>query len=179
MRRNKLGKKSVLLTVILLIAIVGVGVTIAISMAQSNQVTNTFQAGEIDTSIEEVVDGNLNKHVTVKNSDTAKSDAFVRVRINAPEGVTLKLDENASATWKSANDGFYYYLYSVAPNTSTTELLSEVEVEDDKLENFDVTVYHEACIATTEHRNTAGNTPLDVSEVQDAFTKATTSGAGN
>ena len=58
-------------------------------------------------------------------------------------------------------------------NGKTENLLTNV-IPASEVENFDVTVYHEACIATTEHRNTEGNLPLNVEAVQEAFTKATT-----
>lgn len=173
MRRNKFGKKSVLLTVILLIAIIGVGVTIAISVAQSNQVNNTFRPGKIDTSITEEVDEQLNKRVSVQNSREAKSDAFVRVRINAPTGVTLRLNDAMSGYWQDGGDGFYYYLYSVGPGEYTTELLNKIEITDTTLNEVDVTVYHEACIASQEHRKDVETEPLSVDVIKKAFEDAT------
>ncbi len=178
MRRNKFWKKSVLLTVILLIAIIGVGVTVALSVAQTNKVTNTFKAGKIDTSIDEVVKPDLTKEVSVSNSNEAQSDAYVRVRITAPADVKLEFNSGDSGWSEEQLDGYYYYLYSVEPNGKTENLLTNV-IPASEVENFDVTVYHEACIATTEHRNTEGNLPLNVEAVQEAFTKATTSGSGN
>lgn len=97
MRRNKFWKKSVLLTVILLIAIIGVGVTVALSVAQTNKVTNTFKAGKIDTSIDEVVKPDLTKEVSVSNSNEAQSDAYVRVRITAPAVPSVRLGCRRSA----------------------------------------------------------------------------------
>lgn len=178
MRQNKIGKKSVLLTAILLIAIIGVGVTVALSVAQTDKVINTFRAGKIDTSIDEVVKPDLTKEVSVSNSSEAQSDAYIRVRITAPADVDLEFNDINSGWSEKQSDGYYYYLYSVEPNGKTANLLTKV-APTSEVENFDVTVYHEACIATTEHRNTEGNPPMDVKNVQEAFTKATTSGSGN
>ena len=87
MKRKKISRKTMLLSVILLVVLIGAGVTIALSVASTDPVVNTFQAGKIDTEIKEEFPGDaLSKTVTVTNSSEAKSDAFVRVRINAPEG---------------------------------------------------------------------------------------------
>lgn len=164
-----------LLSVILLVVLIGAGVTIALSVASTDPVVNTFQAGKIDTEIKEEFPGDaLSKTVTVTNSSEAKSDAFVRVRINAPEGFTLDLTEatGENATWEKGDDGFYYYLYSVEPDGSTTALLKGFQITDQSLENFDITVYHESCIATVESHQGDGGA-ISLKTIQDAFKKAT------
>ena len=114
-RTKNRSKKTAILSVLLLAAVIGVGATIAMAVAQTSPVVNTFEAGKIDTSIEEQVDTDMNKKVWVKNSAEAKNDAFVRVRINCPEEIELELSDESADTWAKGSDEFYYYLYSVAP----------------------------------------------------------------
>lgn len=170
---KSISKKNFLLSVILLVAVVGVAATVALGMAKSNSVTNTFEAGTVDTNIvEEEVDANFNKKVKVANSAESESDAYIRVRINAPDDISLDLSD--STDWSKADDGFYYYLYSVEPGAFTTELLSKLNVPENYKQSFDVTVYQESCIATVINRYQSGQEPLQLQVVQNAFKKATT-----
>lgn len=181
---KSINRKTLLLSVVLLVAIIGVGVTVALSIAGTNPVVNTFKVGKIDTQIEETVDGSFNKQVKVTNSTSADSDAFIRVRINAPDGIVLNLSENHTEYWEDGGDGFYYFLYSVAPGESTTELLSSVEIDENaseavkselKKNGFDVTVYQESCIASQiSHYEDDGAKPISVGTVKAAFDRATT-----
>lgn len=173
---KNLNKKTSILSVLLLIAVIGVGATIALAVAQTSPVVNTFKAGEIDTSIDENVDTNFNKSVKVTNSAEAESDAYVRVRLNHPDEIGLNLSEESTSTWEDGNDGFYYYLYSLEPGTSTTELLSSLNVPEGYTEAFDVTVYQESCIATQVNRydpDSQENQPLELEDIQKAFKDAT------
>lgn len=177
-RTKNRSKKIAILSVLLLAAVIGVGATIALAVAQTSPVVNTFEAGKIDTSIEEQVDTDMNKKVWVKNSAEAKNDAFVRVRINCPEEIELKLSTESADTWEEGDDGFYYYLYSVAPGENTTQLLDSVSVKEgfqDSVKSFDVTVYQESCVATGErHYGDAGVQPFSLEKIQTAFANATT-----
>ena len=184
---KSLNKKSFFLSLVLLLAVVGVAATVALGVAQSNSVTNTFKAGKIDTEIEETThlnESELTKKVSIKNSSSATSDAYIRVRLTkSPENEEIKLEfakDAISDLWiYNQADGFYYYRYSVAPNESTTELLSKVDPGKYK-GNFDVSVYQESCIATTENRYVGGGTdnpPLNVDVIISAFNNATTTQA--
>lgn len=179
-------KKTFLLSVALVAVIVGIGATVALSMAKSNLVTNTFAAGKIDTEIEEKNDpATMTKRVTVKNSEDAKSDAFVRVRLTvSPELDEIHLfstksdkmleiksreDQESALTetnsWEySDNDGFWYYLLPVAPGDSTEQLLDHVRVDEGFKESFDITVYQESCVADPDAKT--------VEEIQKVFDKA-------
>lgn len=168
---KNLNKKTSILSVLLLIAVIGVGATIALAVAQTSPVVNTFKAGKIDTGIiEDKVDEDFNKEVRVTNSDQAESDAYVRVRLNCPTGVTPVLSDESQETWEQGVDGFYYYLYSLAPGDSTTKLLSKLAVTIE--ESFDVAVYQESCIAT-EISHYEDGTPIEISTIQEAFKDAT------
>lgn len=172
---KSISKKNFLLSVILLVAVVGVAATVALGMARSNSVTNTFEAGTVDTNIiEDKVDTNFNKKVKVANSAESKSDAYIRVRINAPDDISLELSDSAATAWSKADDGFYYYLYSVEPGESTTELLSKLNVPENYKQSFDVTVYQESCIASQISHYNEGAAKIPLATVKAAFDRATT-----
>ncbi|MBU3840295.1 MAG: hypothetical protein IAA25_04825 [Candidatus Ruminococcus intestinipullorum] len=171
----------------LLTVIIGVTITVALEVAQSNFITNTFATSKIDTEIEEdiSVDGEtLNKRVSVKNVEDATADAYIRVRLTkSPEDASIQLIYSEGAlstpvakenTWIDGGDGFYYYRYSVAPGTETTELLSGVDAKGFE-GNFDVIVYQESCIAAEENRYSLGeeNVPTDLSTIKSTFERAT------
>lgn len=187
---NLHSKKMLIVSILLSAAVIGVAATIALEVARSNFVTNTFIAGKIDTEIDEEIDvdgATLKKSVSVKNLDTATSDAYVRVRLTkSPESeeITLKFATGAisnpineeSDTWiYNEEDGFYYYRYSVEPGKATTELLSSVDPGSYAGE-FDVIVYQESCIATEENPyvENGNNNPLGLSVLMSAFENATT-----
>lgn len=187
---NLHSKKTLIVSILLLAAVIGVAATVALGVARSNSVTNTFKAGKIDTEIDEEIDVDgttLKKSVSVKNSDSATSDAYVRVRLTkSPENeeITLKFADGAistpineaSDTWiYNEKDGFYYYRYSVEPGKATTELLSSVDPGSYTGE-FDVTAYQESCIATEENPyvENGDNSPLELTVLTSAFENATT-----
>lgn len=177
-RIKKLNRKTAFLSAVLLVVLIGVGITVALSVASTDPVVNTFEAGQIDTDIEEKFpDGPMTKQVSVTNNSSAKSHAFVRVRINAPEELDLNLPntKEPNASWKDGEDGFYYYLYSVAPSEATKPLLDGFTITDDfgnEVNTFDITVYHESCIAT-EERDVDTERPLALDVIQSAFKDAT------
>lgn len=169
-------KKKSILSLLLLLAIVGAAITMALAVANTEQVVNAFAAGKIDTEIEETVDPNLNKKVWIKNSENADSHAFIRVRLNCTpeESVNLVYAEESKNTWKyNEADGFWYYLYSVAPGGKSTQLLDKIQPREGYAGDMDVTVYHEACIAAQEYVKEENQNPLELSIVTDAFNKAT------
>ena len=72
-------EKQFVLSILLVVVILGIGTTIALSTAISKPVVNSFQAADHETNIKEEIDG-LKKTIQVKNT-ADKSAAFVRVRI--------------------------------------------------------------------------------------------------
>lgn len=168
--RNK-SKKSLFLSVLLLVVILGVSGTIALAVAKTGPVINRFKVGKIDTGIKEEVDASFNKKVTVKNAK--ETPAYVRVRLNIPKGITPVLPGVTDGTWADGGDGFYYYLYSLGQDEISTMLLEKLEVPEGYNKSFDVTVYQEACIATKENPKAEGNNPLTVAEIKEAFAEAT------
>lgn len=168
--KNK-SKKSLFLSVLLLVAIIGVSGTIALAVAHTGSVINLFKVGKIDTGIEETVDTNFDKQVAVKNAK--ETPAYVRVRLNIPEDITPVLPGVIDGTWADGGDGFYYYLYSLGKEETSTMLLERLTVPKDYNKSFDVTVYQEACIATKENPKIEGSQPLTPEEIKNAFKKAT------
>ena len=64
---------------VLALSLVTVGATLALMVSQSNSVTNSFTAAEIDTEIKEELNGEMTKQVSITNQ--GRSDAYVRARI--------------------------------------------------------------------------------------------------
>lgn len=191
---------------VLALSLVTVGATLALMVSQSNSVTNSFTAAEIDTEIKEELGSDMTKQVSITNQ--GPSDAYVRARImvsgvkstdvvivgNASEAtksdkVYLVMQNNGDSSGKwtkkdgensSYSDDFYYYL-DVLPGTDsqsspeqreTSDLLtkvvlgSELEEDQDFLEKFSVTIYHESVLAIDQ------SAPINVAKVKDAFDAA-------
>ena len=75
---------------VLTMGLTGTAVTFASVKAVSNPVVNSFEAGEVKTSIEEDFDGPIEKNKTVKKNPAVKnegrSNAYIRARITiSPE----------------------------------------------------------------------------------------------
>ena len=74
---NELRKKhTFIVSVLLVIAIVGVAATVALAVASTDPVVNTFKAADLDTEIEEPTPSPDpvpadNKKVTIKNMEKA------------------------------------------------------------------------------------------------------------
>ena len=180
-------KKTLILSAILLVAILGVSSTVALAVATTKGVINSFQAAKLDTEIEENVKPDLTKEVKITNMENAKSDAYVRVRFSCTpeEHVDLVLqDENGNSSvaesesdvqpWiKGSKDDFYYYRYALAPGESTSQLLSKVIPKGEYKGNMEVTVYQEACVASEKtHVGDEGAKPISLQTLEDAFKKA-------
>lgn len=162
-------KKTLICAIALVIGIFGTTATFAVIKATTNTVTNTFEAGDVQTRIDEDVDPTVKKNSTVKKTpkitNEGKSDAFVRARITiSPKKTDVTLlvgtwdGKNFTKTgealngnetdsdghgWYLAADGWYYYNTPIAKGESTDTLFDAVKVGNvDK--NFDITIYQEA-----------------------------------
>lgn len=154
---NELRKKhTFIVSVLLVIAIVGVAATVALAVASTDPVVNTFKAADLDTEIEEPTPSPDpvpadKKKVTIKNN--GESAAFIRVRVTvSPEGAA-EPSYVQKTNWYYGGDGFYYYLEAVQGNGETTPLFDGVVPSEEfaaSQESFDVTVYQESCVATTD-----------------------------
>ncbi len=124
------GRKAALILSLCLIFALAVGTTVALLVAHTNAVTNTFTAAESKITIEEKTDDGIKSEIYVKNEGTATS--YVRVKLVCN---WVDKDGNVSATPVPAptitnsdwfvKDGIYYYKMPVALNGETSNLLKD------------------------------------------------------
>lgn len=124
------GRKTALILSLCLIFALAVGTTVALLVAHTNAVTNTFTAAESKITIEEKTDNGIKSEIRVKNEGTATS--YVRVKLVCN---WVDKDGNVSATPAPAptitnsdwfvKDGIYYYKTPVAPEGKTSNLLKD------------------------------------------------------
>lgn len=124
------GRKAALILSLCLIFALAVGTTVALLVAHTNAVTNTFTAAKSKITIEEKTDNGSKSEIYVKNEGTATS--YVRVKLVCN---WVDKDGNVSATPVPAptitnsdwfvKDGIYYYKMPVALNGETSNLLKD------------------------------------------------------
>ena len=163
LKQNKL-----VITILLVVALVGIGVTFALSIATSKPVKNSFEAAEHSTTIEEKVE-DLTKTVTVKNEK--KSPAYIRVRFEVSPEDAVSSDKYTISysgnEWVYGDDGFYYYTKPVAGYGETTSIVWKVTDDSEiTVDTFDVLVYEESCVATST------STSVTVDQMKTAFANA-------
>lgn len=127
------GRKAALILSLCLIFALAVGTTVALLVAHTNAVTNTFKAAESGTHIEEKTEGGEKSSIIVENTGTATS--YVRVKLvmnwvddkeNVVSGDNLpKVSLKEGSDWFLGTDGIYYYTKPVAPKGGTTSNLLE------------------------------------------------------
>ena len=125
------GRKAALILSLCLIFALAVGTTVALLVAHTNAVTNTFTAAKSDITIEETTDNGSKSEIRVKNEGTATS--YVRVKLvmnwvddkeNVVSGDNLpKVSLEEGSDWFLGTDGIYYYKMPVALNGETSNLL--------------------------------------------------------
>lgn len=102
---------------------------------KTNTISNQFIPGFVDCVVDEELDGTSKIGITVEN--TGNIDAYIRVRlvtywVNENDIVVSKpsdiLSFELSNDWVKGKDNTYYYSKSVAPNSSTSDLLNDVIV---------------------------------------------------
>lgn len=188
-------KKTLICAIALVIGIFGTTATFAVIKATTNTVTNTFEAGEVKTRIDEEVDPTVTKYSTVKKTpkitNEGKSDAFVRARITiSPEKTNVTLlagtwnGENFTETSKALkgkendlfdadDDGFgwylaadgWYYYNTPIAKGKSTDTLFDAVKVGDVDKNFDITIYQEAVYSGGYN---AGQT-VDLDTIKAAF----------
>ena len=128
------GRKAALILSLCLIFALAIGTTVALLVAHTNAVTNTFTAAKSDIKIDENVENGKKSSIQVENIGTATS--YVRVKLVCN---WVDKDGNISATPVPAptitnndwfvKDGIYYYKMPVAPNDQTSNLLNGNPIE--------------------------------------------------
>lgn len=126
------GRKAALILSLCLIFALAVGTTVALLVAHTNAVTNTFKAATSEIKIDEKLEGNQKKSIIVKNEGTATSYVRVKLVMNwvdgnekVVSGGSLPMVElNTDAGWFE-QDGIYYYKTPVASQDLTENLLQD------------------------------------------------------
>ena len=133
------GRKTALILSLCLIFALAVGTTVALLVAHTNAVTNTFKAAESGTHIEEVTKDGVKSSIIVQNTGTATS--YVRVKLvmnwvddateNIVSGDNLPTVElNSDNSWFPGSDGIYYYKMPVAANNGETTNLLQMPITE-------------------------------------------------
>lgn len=127
------GRKTALILSLCLIFALAVGTTVALLVAHTNAVTNTFTAAESGTHIEEKTEGGEKSSIIVQNTGTATSYVRVKLVMNWVDGngkvvsggslPTVTLNDDTTKWFEK--DGIYYYKTPVAPDGGTTSNLLE------------------------------------------------------
>lgn len=178
MKLSKIHKRiKIVLPLFLVLALATVGLTYAYLQTHTQNLRNTFTAGEITTVIEEdpSIDTTIHKNPSVKN--TGKNDSIIRMRVTiSPSKIEKFLVKNNSINYDSQTwvynktDGFWYYQGVVKPGESTTPLFTEVNdlIKDGKIieefkdvKDFQITLYQEAVQATVWNENGESKSVLD------------------
>lgn len=120
------GRKTALILSLCLIFALAVGTTVALLVAHTNAVTNTFTAAKSEITIKEDVENGEKSSIQVENIGTATSYVRVKLVMNWVDGdgkvvsggklpeVTLNEPD-----W-FMKDGIYYYTKPVAPKDAAT-----------------------------------------------------------
>lgn len=171
------GRKAALILSLCLIFALAVGTTVALLVAHTNAVTNTFTAAKSKITIEETTDNGSKSEIRVKNEGTATSYVRVKLVMNWVDGggkvvsggklpeVTLNEPD-----W-FMKDGIYYYTKPVAPvsakpNVTSNLLKTPIEQPKDAPDgcHLEVTVLAESIQAAPD---TAVKDAWKVVEVKD------------
>ena len=148
------GRKTALILSLCLIFALAVGTTVALLVAHTNAVTNTFTAAESKITIEEKTDNGSKSEIYVKNEGTATSYVRAKLVMNwvSKDGKTISgepvnIDVNYDTTkWFEQGD-IYYYKTPVAPKDLTANLLKDpIKQPDDAPDgcHLEVTVLAES-----------------------------------
>lgn len=126
------GRKAALILSLCLIFALAVGTTVALLVAHTNAVTNTFTAAKSKITIEETTDNGSKSEIRVKNEGTATSYVRVKLVMNwvSKDGKTISGEPvNIEVKYDNTNwfeqGGIYYYTKPVAPGKMTDNLLQK------------------------------------------------------
>ena len=137
-------KTVVLLVAIAVLLTVTVGGTVAYLAASTSPVVNVFTPGSVGGGIEETLEGQVKKNVTVTNTGTA--DAYIRAKIVVTwqnsngdvypvmptAGTDYTIDYGTEKGWTQGTDGFWYYSGKVGAGASTGNLIDTCSPVDGK-----------------------------------------------
>jgi len=124
--KHRKKQKMILLVSLVAITLFIVGGTIAFLTAKTDVANNTFIAGKVSTSVDEIFEKNIKSNVSIKN--TGNVMAYIRAAVVvtwqdaegnvAPvtpvAGTDYKINYNLAADgWVKSSDGFYYWVEPV------------------------------------------------------------------
>lgn len=127
------GRKAALILSLCLIFALAVGTTVALLVAHTNAVTNTFKAAKSGTHIEEETENGEKSSIIVENTGTATSYVRVKLVMNWVDDATENIvsGDNLPTVELNKDDGWfeqgdiYYYTKPVAPGKMTDNLLQK------------------------------------------------------
>ena len=122
------GRKAALILSLCLIFALAVGTTVALLVAHTNAVTNTFTAAKSKITIDEDVENGEKSSIQVENIGTATSYVRVKLVMNwvSEDGKTISgepvnIDVNYDTDNWFLKDGIYYYKTPVGPKDSDND----------------------------------------------------------
>lgn len=142
-RAHRARRLTLALVALTLVALLGVGTTLAFLSTGTEEVENTFTPGFVSCEVTEEFNGTLKNNVAVKN--TGNTNAYVRATVNITwmkntdasdqivsarvpkEGVDYKITYLADTGWIKGTDGYCYYQTPIVPNAVTNILIGSCE----------------------------------------------------
>jgi hypothetical protein len=152
-----------------IVALLLVGATLAYLFSVGKSIVNTFNPGKVDVVVNEEIDGNTKKSITLTN--TGNTNAFLRMAITShytgtytltsggtpvteiigsmPAPISFNL--NTAAGWVKYGN-YYYYTKPVAPNKDTADLINttgitlDYFVEPSRRQNTEVDVTYQQVV---------------------------------
>ncbi|MGF6989852.1 hypothetical protein M2150_001095 [Lachnospiraceae bacterium PM6-15] len=130
--KNK--KTKYVIAALLIVALVGVGITVAYLISRAESVTNTFEVSEVTTYITEEepkIDDSITKEPKIK-SEAGSEPALVRARVTVPNGDFAKYAGIVyNKSWKlNEEDGYYYYQGILEPGETTLPIFNTIDIDE-------------------------------------------------
>ena len=132
---KKVKRTTTLLVSLVLLVAMTAGATIAYLVANTSEVTNTFNPSEVTTRVTEDFDGKTKSNVKITN--TGDTEAFIRAKVIVTwqneagnvYGQPVTADDYEVSYneegWIKGSDGYWYCKAPVAAKTNSAILISE------------------------------------------------------
>lgn len=179
--QSTLRKPLLLLVSVIFLFTLAAGVTLSYLLDTSSEVVNTFTPAEVNVGINETFsnENNTKSKVSFRNTSngTQGVDAYIRAKIvitwqdvngnvagvSPVEGTDYRISmtDNYTGNWIVDSEGIYYHKAAVAPQSDTSELISEiVQLQSKNGYNLHVEILAEAIQA--EGTNTDGTPAVEL-----------------
>lgn len=155
-KQKRMKKKNLVISLALLVLILTAGVYTAYAyLTAQDDVENTFDAAEVDVSVDEDFEpeppgpGSVIKKAPRVHSHS-DTDCYVRMRYVFTDSDAEALCEPVEINrgWSKKADGCYYWNGSVGPGEETGTLFDRIQIKSgigkDDIPPFDILVYAEA-----------------------------------